>query len=54
MNAQGLLDQPKAPESKPGLKPVMKDDLKSLLLAEVQRNWTRRLTASPKLRLQSG
>jgi H+-transporting ATPase len=36
-------DQPKAPDSKPGLKPDSKDDLKSLPLAEVEKN----LGASP-------
>ena len=38
MNAQELrdTDQPKAPESKPGWKPNVKDDLKSLPLPEVE------------------
>jgi H+-transporting ATPase len=41
MNAQTPLetsvDQPKVPESKPGAKPEVKDDLKSLPLAEVEK-----------------
>jgi H+-transporting ATPase len=30
-------DQPKAPESKPGLKPHAKDDLKSLPMPELEK-----------------
>lgn len=37
MMAQKLIDQPKAPESKPGAQPDSKDDLKSLPLAEVEK-----------------
>ena len=47
-------DQPKAPESKPGSKPDAKDDLKSLPMPEVEKDWGRRRTASAKPRRRNG
>ena len=47
-------DQSKAPEAKsvpkPESKPDAKDDLKSLPLAEVEKNWGHHPTVSPKPR----
>jgi hypothetical protein len=40
----------KANTFEPGSKPAAKDDLKSLPVAEVEKNWGRRLTVSAKPR----
>ena len=48
------VDQPKTPDSKPGSKPDAKDDLKTLPMPEVEKNWDRRRTASLKPRRRNG
>ena len=42
MSAQPSTKQSYAPESKSGVKSEAKDDLKSLPLPEVEKNWGRR------------